>query len=257
MATNYTLGRGKVYFSRFLTGTQTPEGYRYIGNTPEFNLTIEQETLDHFSSDAGIREKDESVPLQVNRTGSMTTDDIQKENVALFFFGDAATLSVASSIGLTDNTIVAIEGKTHQIGRTAAKPDGARGIENVVVKDVTDVTTYVLNTDYTLDAARGLITIIAGGGISTDDVIHITYDQDAVTMDQVISGSEPVEGSIMLLEDNPVGENHDVIIPWCKISPNGDLAFKGDDWRVIPFSIEILKPTLSEAIYRDGQPVAV
>lgn len=56
---NYTLGRGKVYFARFTSG-QVPGPFRYIGNTPEFNLTIELETLDHFSSDEGIREKDDS-----------------------------------------------------------------------------------------------------------------------------------------------------------------------------------------------------
>ena len=42
---NYTLGRGKVYFSRFKAGTQIPAGFFYIGNTPEFNLTIESEVL--------------------------------------------------------------------------------------------------------------------------------------------------------------------------------------------------------------------
>ena len=93
---NYTLGRGKVYFSRFKTGTQTPEGFRYIGNTPEFNLNIEQDTLDHYNSDEGIREKDDSVPLEVNRTGSLITDNIDPENVALFFFGSASALTQAT-----------------------------------------------------------------------------------------------------------------------------------------------------------------
>ena len=255
MANNYTLGRGKVYFSPFITGTKIPEGFRYMGNTPEFSLTIEEERLDHFSSDAGIKEKDASVALEVTRSGSMVCDDINKENVALFFFGSAAALAVAEALAEQDDTIIAKIGLTHQIGRTLAKPDGARGLLQVIVKDVTDVTTHVLDTDYTLDAARGQITII-GAGISEDDVLHITYDQDAVIMDQVISGSSPVEGSIMLLENNPVGENHDVIIPEVKISPNGDFSLKGDDWRTIPFSIDILKPTSSEAIYRDGQPVA-
>ena len=84
---NYTLGRGKVNLARFKDGTQEPDGFRYIGNTPEFNLSIELEELDHFSSDEGIREKDDSVPLEVNRTGSMITDNVSPENVALFFFG--------------------------------------------------------------------------------------------------------------------------------------------------------------------------
>src|SRR5690606_24730438 len=96
---NYTLGRGKLYFARFLAGTQIPDGFAYFGNTPEFNLTIESEVLDHFSSDEGIREKDDSIPLQVNRTGSLITDNIAVRNIALFYFGDD---SIVTQIAATD-----------------------------------------------------------------------------------------------------------------------------------------------------------
>lgn len=251
---NYTLGRGKVYFSRFIAGTQTPEGYRYVGNTPEFNLTIEQETLDHFSSDAGIREKDESVPLEVTRQGTMIMDDIQAENVALFFFGSASTITQSSTPGQSDTSITAKLGKTFQIGRTASKPDGVRAISNVTVTGTGGTPSYVENTDYTIDLDRGLITFISGGTLTDDTTVEVNYDLDAKSYEQVISGSTPVEGAIMLIENNPVGENHDVFLPQTKVSPNGDFALKGDDWRQIPLNIEILKPTNSEAIYRDGFP---
>ncbi len=251
---NYTLGRGEIWFSPFIPGTQIPEGFRYMGNTPELNLTIDQETLDHFSSDFGIREKDDSVPLEVNRTGTMICDDINKENVALFFFGTAANVTVVLAAGQTDNSLVVKVGLTYQIARTAANPTGARAISALVVKDVTDTTTYVLDTDYSEDLVRGLITILAGA-IVDDDNIHLTYTQDAYTADQVISGAEPVEGSIKYIEYNPRGQDHDIEIPLCRMSPNGDLSLKGDDWRQIPFNIEILKPVGSEAIYRNGTPL--
>ena len=67
----YVLGRGEIDFSRFRTGGQDPEGFRYIGNTPEFNLTIESENLDHFNSDRGVNEKDASIVLTTNRSGSL------------------------------------------------------------------------------------------------------------------------------------------------------------------------------------------
>jgi hypothetical protein len=66
----YTLGRGEMHFSKFKEGTQIGEGYRYLGNSPEWGITVETENLDHFNSDRGIRQKDKSVSLEVTRTGA-------------------------------------------------------------------------------------------------------------------------------------------------------------------------------------------
>ena len=51
----YTLGRGEVFFNKFKPGTNIGEGERYLGNTPEYSLTNDVETLDHFNSDRGLR----------------------------------------------------------------------------------------------------------------------------------------------------------------------------------------------------------
>ena len=77
----YTLGRGRLYFDAFLPNTKTKTGERYFGNTPSLSLTIESESLDHYDSDAGVRVKDDSVLLQLNRTGQFVTDNIDPENV--------------------------------------------------------------------------------------------------------------------------------------------------------------------------------
>ena len=41
----YTLGRGEVYFNKFKPGTNIGEGERYLGNTPEYSLTNDVDTL--------------------------------------------------------------------------------------------------------------------------------------------------------------------------------------------------------------------
>ena len=250
---NYTLGRGKVLFARFLTGTQTPGPLRYIGNTPEFNMTIESETLDHFSSDEGIREKDDSVPLEVTRTGSLVCDDIQAENVALFFFGTTEVLTTASAAGQSENFSGVLGDMFYQLGMTPTNPVGIRGISGVTVESNPSGTTYVLNDDYKFDGKRGMIEIVKGGAADGQD-ITVNYDVDASTQDLILSGSEPVEGALRYLENNPRGADRDLYLPYAKITPNGDLAFKGDEWRQIPFAIEALKPVGQEAIYINGQP---
>ncbi len=126
---NYTLGRGRLFFSRFVEGTQTPEGFLYFGNTPEFNLTIESEDLEHFSSDEGVREKDDGVTLEVTRSGSIITDNIAPDNVALFFFGESITVATAAAGARTVTIPNAKPSYDYIVGATLANPTGVRGIE--------------------------------------------------------------------------------------------------------------------------------
>ena len=256
---NYTLGRGKVHFSRFKTGTSVPAGFFYIGNTPEFSLNIESQTLDHYSSDEGIREKDDSVPLEVNRSGSLTTDNIDPKNVALFFFGDDSKVTqiVVASAEETLSDIIA--GHSYKLGVTPSNPAGYFGINptGFAVDNLTGVggTALVSGTDYTMDFNTGVITFIAGSTLAVDGAdIAVTYAVRASTRDRVISGSEPVEGAMMYITKNPKGTDCVYYLPYVKITPNGDYALKGDEWQTIPLTLEVLKPALGEAIYRDGLP---
>lgn len=132
---NYTLGRGEIWFSRFRPGTRQPTGFRYIGNTPEVNFTIESDRLDHYSADYGIREKDDGVTLEVTRTGSLITDQISLPNIALFFFGQDNVIVETARSNQTDTIEDVLLGRGYFIGATAANPLGVRGLENVVVSD--------------------------------------------------------------------------------------------------------------------------
>lgn len=253
---NYTLGRGEIWFARFASG-YTPGGFRYIGNTPEVNLTIESETLDHYNSDAGIREKDDSVPLEVNRTGSLVTDNIDPENVALFFFGSASTETTAGSTG-NAFALTGIElNRAYMIGATTSNPAGVFGLDSggTNTVEISGGATLVLDTDYQIDYDNGMITFLSGGSLSGGEDIDITYDLAANTRSRVISGSEPVEGAMIYRTVNPKGDDCTFYFPYVKVSPNGDYALKGDEWQQIPMSLEVLKLSTTEAIYRDGDPV--
>lgn len=376
-AQNYTLGRGKVYFSRFKTSAgQVPSGFRYIGNTPEFNLTIESQDLQHFSSDEGIREEDDSVPLEVTRSGSMITDNIVPDNVALFFFGEKSTVTQLSASGQSETLTDVLAGHAYKLGASVSNPAGFFGIDplgfevgptgvslvkatgtltitgvgtagetitigttvytlRAAVSDPFDVliganltattdnlknainngsgegTTYgtgtpphpdvtaantagvltatareggtpsnsiattetsavaswasatltggtgaalIEGTDYTVDYDRGFITFLADGVVNDGDDIDLDYSVLGSTRALVISGSTPVEGAMMYVEQNPKGSNSVYMFPWVKISPNGDYALKGDEWQQIPFNLKVLKTVNSEAILRNGLP---
>ena len=245
MSINYgsnknTLGRGRLLFDRFADGTTTKQGELYLGNTPEFNLNVEPETLEHFDSDGGLKTKDESVVLQFARSGSFITDNISLPNLALFFFGAESTVT-QSATPVSDEAITVQKGRHYQLGALPANPPGVRDVSTVVVQDVTDTTTYVEDVDYSLEAAGGRIYIIPGGAISDDDVLHIDYTPTANTRTRIISSDQSIDGALRFLSNNPKGDRNDHFFPKVQLTPNGDYALKGDEWQQLSFAVEILK----------------
>lgn len=251
---NQTLGRGKIYISQFLSGTHTPAGFRYIGNTPSFNLTVNQSKLDHYSSEAGVRVKDRSIVTQMDIMGNLVLDDINSENLALFFFGAQSVLTQTSATAETQTFANTVQGYAYQLGATAANPTGVRSVTNVVVK--VGAATKALGTDYTLDAERGLIFIVEGGGIADAASIIVTYDRPAKSRKQVVSGTTQVEGAIRFEAANPQGAQNDFYMPYVRLSPNGDFGLKTDEWQQLNLMADILADTAYNraAIYIDGQP---
>lgn len=250
---NYTLGRGEIHFGQYKTGTTTPRAERYLGNTPELSFTAEQENLDHYSSDRGVRIKDESVLLQLDYSGQFITDNISPENLAMFFLGESATVTVAAATAQAFSFSDVEQGSSYQLGTSDTTPSGVRNISNFVI---TSPTGCVAGTDYVVDTTLGRVTVLEGSTKLTQGLATFsgTYDRAASTRSQVISRSNTIEGSMRFIAVNPAGDNIDYFMPWVKLTPNGDFALKGDDWQQLPFTIEILKKGSLEAIYIDGRP---
>jgi len=250
---NQVLGKGRLYFAPYKTGTTTPRGERYIGNTPSFGLTISAETIDHFNSDEGIKEKDKSVPLSTDRKGAFEADDIDLDNVALFFFSDGKETIAQALVNDHTETLTDVEkGLYYQLGADLIA-SGVRNIANLVVEK--GATTFVEGTDYEVDLTLARILVLSTGSIANGDDLELTYDITAHSRDQVQSGSQPVEGALRFEAINPEGANVDYYMPDVKLAPNGDYALKGDDWQKMAFNVEVLLKTgQAAAIYADGRP---
>lgn len=253
---NYTLGRGKVYLGRETTFDQfATVGERYVGNSPGFVLNIESTSLDHFNSDGGINELDASVTTQVNRSGTMTLDDISSDNLLLFFLGNKITISQAATAVTNEAINGVIKGLFYQLGATATNPQGVRGIGSVVVtNDAGAPVTYTEGDDFEIDTETGRLYIVPDGAIASGTNLLVDYTPVASTRDRVISGSAPVRGRLRYVEDNPAGQNRTFLLPLIEISPNGDFDLKGDSWRQLPFNLKALKRGSMAAVYIDGVP---
>lgn len=255
MADNLVLGRGELYFDPFVTGTTTKTGERYIGNTTELNINIESDKRDHFSSDRGIREKDRSVILELRRQGTFTTDNMATENLAMFLLGDVSTVTQTSGSVTGEGLADVIKGRYYQLGATSTNPQGVRGVSSVTVKK--GATVLVADTDYSLDATLGRIKILTGSStISDGDDLTVDYTRAANSRTRVATGaSANIKGALRYISYNPEGEQRDVYIPYALLTPNGDLAMKGEEWQQASFNIEVQKlDTNTAAIYVDGRP---
>lgn len=268
---NYTLGRGEIYFARKDPTTGNLGGERYLGNTPSANLTAEEEKLEHFSSDRGIRVKDKTVTLQVNYTGTLEVDNIDYENVALFFLGDTEALTIAQAT-VTDEAVglagVGVEkGMFYQLGMTTGNPAGAKGIifpgdagpPNTTFGLKKGAVVLVSGTDYVLNAELGRVEILETSvTVEEGDELTATYTVAGSTRRRVISGSTSVTGALRYVAYNPEGEQIDYYMPSVTLSPNGDFALKSDEWQVIPFNIDVTKRDAdTPAIIGEGRATTV
>jgi hypothetical protein len=265
---NRVLGRGEVHFAPFNNGqAQTPDGFRYLGNSPMFGLTTATQMLDHFSMDHGIKQRDQSIPLEITRSATLELDNIDYANLAYLFFGtsgeivNAATSVSAESV---NNGVGVTLGLEYYLGVGPTTPFGAGALTfhtgssgvYTVVTNVGASTTYVEGTDYTVNINTGTITPLVGGAITANEALIANYKTAAATTVQTISGATPLEGQIRFIADNPAGANINYLFTWVKLTPDGEFALKGDTWMTMKFKIEILLPTdgVRQAMYANGLP---
>ncbi|AXQ22579.1 hypothetical protein BEN71_11065 [Acinetobacter wuhouensis] len=112
--------------------------YFEMGNTPEANIGITTETVDHFTAKDGTRAKDAVLRKATGVTGKMTAEEINKQNKNIVFSGN--TSSVASSTIADEVLGVVVAGQIINLGK--------RNLSNVVFKagsGAVDASTYTLD----------------------------------------------------------------------------------------------------------------
>ena len=257
---NYVLGRGAVYLARVHAESKEPGQFRYVGNTTEFNLTAETEDLEHVSSDGGINEVDARVQLSVTRTGTMIMDDIQPDNLAIFFFGAAGDRDPAqpATAAPPDHIEMAAAGEFPEraifLGTDKNNPAGHRKVTVASVTPVPAAPVLVKDVDYSVDDGSGRILFADTATVRLLTQVTVDYSYIADDEIEIKSGDMAFEGALRFVEDNPEGDDNLWTMPLIALSPNGDLSLKGEEWRQIPLSVSVQKPANAQAIYINGIP---
>ncbi len=256
---NLTVPRGKVFFARYLPGTQIPGPFKELGNVSEFTLNRESAKLSHYGSQFGMKALDEEITTDSKLTGSLTTDDMRATNIALWFMSSATVLAQAAIAATAQNETVD-KGDVIQLGRTALSPAGARKVTVTGVTSNPTGTTYVANTDYLVHADLGLVEILPTGSIPNDAAIIINYTAAATTFGQIAVDDKDAEGEMKFVAFNPVGDNQDLTLPRVRISANGDMSMLTDPespaWQTISLTMSALRKDNLALAYRNGRPAA-
>jgi hypothetical protein len=252
---DYLLGRGELFFADSLDADGRPKNFRSLGHAEAFTVTVEAETLEHFSKRLASGVKDREVVLQQSVSFATQLTEIDVDNLALFMSGSAVdtvdaggTLSPGAG---DDNVIVEAAvglGKWYDLFDNDAPStyppvaaDAAERIyrvSNVVVKDTTATTTYVEGTDYDVDAEMGRIFIREGGSISAGDALLVSATWAALTISEVRAlDASRIEGVLKFVSRNAnqTGNGSEVEYTFhaVTLTADGDFALIGDEFATL------------------------
>ena len=89
----YSFGKGILKFDRF-DENGLPTGLRDLGSCPSFNLTIEIEKIEHFSSREGLGVVDWTRTKIRRLKGSFDLEEFDRENLRLWLMGKKGSYGI-------------------------------------------------------------------------------------------------------------------------------------------------------------------
>ena len=169
MANNYYSGQGSLYIAERDSVTGLAKGFIAVGNVPELSIDIETTNYEHKESETGSRLTDLVIVKEKKGKFSFKLENLTLANLAMALWG--TNTDIAGAAVVSEPVIAYKSSATVKKNLALANPD----VSLVVVKDATDITTYVLDTDYTVDAKNGTISILAGSTIVEGVTLHVSY----------------------------------------------------------------------------------
>lgn len=247
---DYNVGRGKVYFAP-LDANGIPQGYRFLGNAPEFSISMETETLEHQASTGGLKVVDKEVVISQKVNLSLSLDEISFENMALFFSGTSTTFDNSAAASATpvsgaNNLVVDEQGRWFDIYTTGSgvPTTNSSGVRLYDIGAVTitggasGTTPAVLGTDYELDSKMGRVFVIDGSTVLTvaDSPHNLSVAQNAgaaTSVDEVRALTQTsVKGALKFISENPADADVQTEFQFHQVSlkAEGDFGLISDEF---------------------------
>lgn len=253
---DYLIGRGKVFFSALDPTTERPIAYRDLGNCTAFNLSATKETQRHFSSQQGIRVSDAEVVLSQEFGVSITIDELNYENLAMWFSGDADAYTDADQVissGISDPGIAALlvekKGRWYPLYYVAPGSSAGTHAKRIYGVQVLKINGQDIGDldDVIVDHQAGMVFVglnssLSAGTAEAPQAYTVTYGAWGVNpglplpIHQVRGFTKSaITGAVKMISINPRanGHKHEIEIHKVTLSPEGDLALIGDEFATL------------------------
>lgn len=204
-----------------LTSAGVQTGLQLKGECPDVSVKIdgdiEEQTgsgRDNFGQVVG------SVSIPKPGAASFTFTQADIEMFAMVFYGTGAVMTQSSGTGVAV-TLDVKPGRWVEMGKFRTS--------NEVVKNIAGDVTYVLGTDYEINARLGLIKFVAGSALAGEAQAAITLDHAAVT-GATIQGMTKSNIRIRLVVDGvdlDSGRDFMLVVHQLRLKPSGDVTIKG------------------------------
>ena len=247
-STNINVGAGRLYFR-----PKDQAGERYLGETPGFQISVTSETLDVLSSDGPIAEKIESVTRSIDRTATITCQNVSAENLAMWMLGNVTSVTQTAN-EVADEEALLKAGEWYQLGGGVGVRDVSKAKVSGAINKKDTYVDLTLDEHYKLDAKRGRVQILVDPFDATDP-FKFTYTPTAGKYAQVeTSDDKSFEGALRFVADNTTGTNRVMHAPNVVITPEGSVEFKSRDNPIqFTFNVDFLKEGSDEALYFTNQ----
>jgi hypothetical protein len=234
MATKLQITGGALFIEPYATDGVTLGAKIAFGTTDEITLSTEVEKVQHNDTETKESVLDGDYVVGRTVTLSFTTADISPTMLSRAYLGSTSAVTQSAAVDVAVVTAAVVIGGRYNTGY--------RNVTSVVVKDVTDTTTYVEGTDYTLAKKGGYIVILDGGSISATDVLHLTVNAPAGTGTLINAMQlDALQGRLTYTGEASVGDSHEYVLEKVSLNASGDVALKSGEFTTISFEGSALK----------------
>jgi hypothetical protein len=254
------IGYGDIFLNPYDPDTGLQTGWVYGGDAKKFSIKPNSEKKELTSRGRNTGGQVIGSAVRVKPADlSITFQEVNKTNLAMAFMGALGTFTQSAQTISAQSYVIQ---KTGGLGLPHRNINAA----TIVVTNDAATTTYVVNTDYTLNARMGLVLVVPGSALDTAvqaaaqpgfavKVSYAALAQSGSRIRGAVRSSLRTEVKFDGKNDAD-GSPMDAHVYEAVLSPEGEFDFLADDWGELELKGTMNTPTGKNEPFLVNQPSA-